>query len=143
MKAGSQRRVVKRKAQRNKPQETGQSDDLQEIADKLDQILRRSTDTEERLEKLERLRAIEGQRQEIEQAKKRPNPGSVFRPPEPRSRPETTLFQVPKRRATKSRDVTLDQIFESLQCLREEIAELSANHTEMVGQINAIKSLIH
>jgi Mg2+ and Co2+ transporter CorA len=63
MKVSGQRRVVKRKAQHDQPQESGQSDDLQEIADKLDQILRRSADTEERLEKLERLRAIEGQRQ--------------------------------------------------------------------------------
>jgi hypothetical protein len=142
MKAGSGRRVAKRKGPQDQAQETGQSDDLQEIADKLDQILRRSADTEERLEKLERLRAIEARRQEIEQATKKPNLGSVFVPREARSRPEPTPFQVPKCRATKSRGVTLDQIFESLQSLQEEMAELSANHTEMVSQINAIKSLI-
>jgi hypothetical protein len=43
---------------------------------------------------------------------------------------------------TKSKDVTLEQIFESLHALREEVAELASNHTQMVGQINAIKRLI-
>jgi TolA-binding protein len=88
------------------------------------------------------VRAIEGRRQQAGQPKKKPNLGGVFGRTGQRSRPETTLFQVPKRRVTKSKNVTLDQIVESLHCLQEEIAELSANHTEMIGQINAIKSLI-
>ena len=68
--------------------------------------------------------------------------GAIFSERAPPSRPPTTTFKAPKQHFARSHDVTLDQIFEALQCLREEVDELAENHSEMVNQINTIKRLI-
>jgi hypothetical protein len=117
--------------------------DFEEISAQLNQMLARSTMTEERLAKLERLRALEGARDQNEQSRKRPSFGAMLGEKPARSRPPPSDFHVSRRKgAPKSRDVTIDQIFESLQALRDEIADLTANHNDMIVQVNAIKRLI-
>lgn len=127
-----------------KSAEYNECDDLDDLAQKLDQILERATNTGQRLEKLEHLRKMEAHAKPTsEKTKQKPNLSSVYGEMSPPSRPETTKFRAPKQQFAKSHDVTLDQIFEALQCLRDEVNELQENHTEMVSQINTIKKLIH
>jgi hypothetical protein len=119
-----------------------QNDGFNDISDRLNEMVKRSRETGERLEKLERLKSMSDERTRSDIA--RPNLGSVFPSSTDSQRPPPAEFHVDRRkRETRSRDVTLEQIFESIQALREEVAELSENHTEMVEQINTIKRLIH
>jgi methyl-accepting chemotaxis protein len=119
-----------------------QNDSFNDISDRLNEMLRRSRETGERLEKLERLRKPSDDRMPLDPS--RPNLGSVFPPATDSQRPPRTEFRVSRKRAgTRSHDVSIEQIFEALQALREEVAELSENHTEMVEKINTIKRLIH
>jgi hypothetical protein len=130
------------KQRQTKARNTRESDDLDEIAHHLNQIINQSTATEERLAKLEKLRTLEDKREKTEQSRRKPSFGPITESA-PRFRPPSTEFHISKHRGyPKSKDVTLQQIFESLQALRDEIVELTENHTEMVGQINAIKRLI-
>jgi hypothetical protein len=118
---------------------TRQTTNLDEISVQINQMLTQSTSTEERLAKLERLRALESAKEKSEPTHRRPSFGGT----PARSRPPPSDFQVSRRKGVPtSKDVTVDQIFECLKALREEIADLTTNHDEMVGQINAIKRLI-
>jgi hypothetical protein len=119
-----------------------QNDSLKDISDLLSEMVRRSRETGERLEKLERLRSLAGDGAAVDNA--RPDLGSVLPSTTDTHRPPPTEFRVSRKGTqTRSRDVSLEQMFESIQALREEVAELSENHTEMVEQVNTIKRLIH
>ncbi|OHT11774.1 hypothetical protein TRFO_18662 [Tritrichomonas foetus] len=122
------------------------SADLRDIALKLDQIAQRANQTGAKLEKIEMMKQQQQQQKQVaiesektQQTAKDIFDNDSFRP----SRPKRTEFRAKKQRVrTKSKDVTIDQIFEALTCLREEINMLNENHDEMVQQINTIKSLI-
>lgn len=115
---------------------------LQDIAMKLDQITHKAAQTGERLQKIEQARQInERQNLQFEQTS---NMHSIFNNESLRpARPKETKFKAKNRKCqTRSRDVTLEQIFEALSCLRDEINMLNENHDEMVQQVNYIKTLI-
>lgn len=120
----------------------GEYDDLRDVADRLDQMITRTSQTEQRLEKIEKMRRSESDRKSSDR-RKRPTLASVQGLGERPSRPRTTRFKAPDQTYVRSRDITLDQVFESLQHLRDQVNELSENHTEMVNQMNVIKRLIH
>lgn len=119
-----------------------ESNDLQDIALKLDQIAKKAAQTGEKLERIEQMRQRnQMSTNEFDQS----NPYKLafdndsYRPARP---PQTVYHSKKKRVKTQSRDVTLEQIFEALSCLKEEINMLNENHDELVQQVNVIKSLI-
>ena len=118
------------------------STDFQDIALKLDDIAKRAAQTGQRLERIEQMRQQNlASNNELEQSNsyKFIFDNDSYRP----ARPQQTNYHVKRRRTkTQSRDVTLEQIFEALSCLREEINMLNENHDELVQQVNVIKSLI-
>lgn len=127
---------------RKKAKQFDDYDDLKDISDKLDQIVQRSQTTEQKLEALERMKRLEAIRAPKNESTEKAHLGLVFGQGPPPSRPPTSSFKVPKQHFARAHDVTLDQIFEALQCLREEVDTLAENHSEMVNQINTIKKLI-
>ena len=121
---------------------TNDSTDFQDIASKLDEIAKKAAQTGEKLERIEHMKQqSQASDYELESSNsyKFIFDNDSYRP----ARPQQTNYHVKKRRVrTKSRDVTLEQIFEALSCLREEINMLNENHDELVQQVNVIKSLI-
>jgi hypothetical protein len=120
-----------------------EKNELESISEKLDEIVARGIDTQTRLEKLERLRQIENTRriEDVNRKQRRPNALDAGPPP---SRPISTVYRPRKKQTFRSqaRNVTFEQVLESIQGLREEIAILNENHEFMEGQIRAIKRLI-
>jgi hypothetical protein len=122
----------------------GRDGGLDDLTSQLNQMLSRSARTEERLAKLERLRILEGKRQGTEQSGQTQNVAPGLSEPSARSRPPASDFRISRQKGrARAKNVTVEQIYESLQALRDEVYELTANHDQMVGQINVIKRLIH
>ena len=118
--------------------------ELRDIATMLETISNKANQTGARLEKLELLRQQQAQQQSPNDPNKEVTMKMVFDNDKYRPvRPQKTEFHAKKRHVhTKSRDVTIDQIFQALSCLKEEINILNENHDELVQQVNTIKSLI-
>jgi hypothetical protein len=137
-------RTTSARVSQKSPSVGSENDPLTDISVRVNELVARSKQTGERLEKLERTRIMNEESGVLHSARSKPNLGSVFPVSEQRNRPTVTEFHVPRNKSqTSSKDVTLHQIFDALQSLREEVADLSDNHTEMVDQITTIKRLIH
>lgn len=115
--------------------------EIRSIISQLDNIKKRSTKTEERLNRIEKIKYDSPEITPEEETLASVVPDYSKKPARP---PVTTVYKKPKPKTMKIRncDVTADDIFEALMLLKDEISILTSNQDEMVQQINTIKSLI-